>query len=75
MHIPQITLEQHSNLLSSRVGNCFSFLVSKLVGASQMRMAHVQHASEDMVEYNAVINGLDERKWETFPPLYLLDRG
>lgn len=28
IHLPQIVLEQHSNLLSSGVENCFSFLVS-----------------------------------------------
>lgn len=44
-----MTLEQHSSLLSSGVDNCFSFLVSKLVGESQMMVAQVQHASEDII--------------------------
>lgn len=48
MHLPQMILEQHPSLLSSVVENCFSFLVSKLIGESQMMVAQVQHASEDM---------------------------
>lgn len=49
IHLPQIVLEQHSRVLSSGEENCFSFLVSKLVGESLMMVAQVQHAWEDMI--------------------------
>lgn len=52
MHLPQITLLQQPNRLSSVVGGCFSVLVdmcaaSCFEGKSLKMVAHVQHDSRD----------------------------